>query len=153
MAYVVRSLIPLCSCHVLQVVNLQAQLASLKAQAGQGLGNGSGATLTPQEEKFPPCQQDRLGFFQSGDGRMRSFLPDTESMNYYNHELSESNCIRSSQMCNPHSGLNDENMSFGIEDDPSCAMGALDMQQSTWTSAYHDMEDLQSVTFAYLHGS
>ncbi|KAG1354901.1 LOB domain-containing protein CRL1-like [Cocos nucifera] len=144
-----------------QVVNLQAQVASLKAQAGQVLGNGSNATLTPQEEKlyqkFPPCQQDGQGFFQSGDGRMQSFLlnssTNTESMNYCNSELSESNSIQSSQMYNPHSGLTDENMPIGIEEDPCCATATLGMQPSTWTSAYHDMEDLQSVTFAYLHGS
>ncbi|XP_008775957.1 LOB domain-containing protein CRL1-like [Phoenix dactylifera] len=141
-----------------QVVNLQAQLASLKAQAAQeGLGNGSRATLTPQEDKlckkFPPFQQDGQVFFQTGDGRMLPpFHPNTESMNYYNNELLGANCIQSSQLYNPRSGSNDEDASFCTEDDPSCAMATLDMQPNTWTSAYHDMEDLQSVTFAYLHG-
>nr|XP_010904567.1 LOB domain-containing protein CRL1-like [Elaeis guineensis] len=146
-----------------QVVNLQAQLASLKAQAAQGLGTGStaNATPTPQEDKlyqkFPPYQQDGQGFFQSGDGRILSCLPNpsmnTKSMNYYNNELLGSSCIQSSQEYNPRSGINFDSMAFGIEDNSTCAMASLDMQPSSWRSAYHEMEDLQSVTFAHLNGS
>lgn len=139
---------------VLQVVNLQAQLASLKAQAAQGLGSGSATNQTPQEDKHSPFQQDGQRFFQTGDGRM---LPpfssissmSVENMNNYSSGPSDPNYLQSSQEYDRRYEISDDHMSFGTEGG-GFAMASPDIQASTWRSAYHDMEDLQSIALAYL---
>ncbi|XP_008787549.2 LOB domain-containing protein 29-like [Phoenix dactylifera] len=147
-----------------QVVNLQAQLASLKAQAaaqGCATASTSTSTSTSREEKlnnkFPPYQQDGQGFFQGGDLRTSQALVSDPMMNpeamlsYGNELLINPNFFQSSQECHPHSYATGDPISFSAGDNYSCAMASPDMQANTRRPAYHDMEDLQSVTFAYLH--
>ncbi|RWW33164.1 hypothetical protein BHE74_00018197 [Ensete ventricosum] len=119
-----------------QVVNLQAQLASLRAQAAQGLGSSTAADRTPREDKPPPYQQDNQSFFRTADGRTLPPFSSTPSMDL--------DTVVNSR----HYDVGDERISF---DDGSFAMASPGMQASSWTSAYHhDMEDLQSVALAYL---
>ncbi|URE32051.1 hypothetical protein MUK42_25803 [Musa troglodytarum] len=121
-----------------QVVNLQAQLASLKAQAAQGLGSGSATNQTPQEDKHSPFQQDGQRFFQTGDVRMlppfSSISPmSVENMNNYSSGPSDPNYLQSSQEYDRHYEISDEHMPFGTEGGGSFAMASPDMQASTWS--------------------
>ncbi|XP_072957839.1 LOB domain-containing protein CRL1-like [Typha angustifolia] len=136
-----------------QVVSLQAQLASLKAQAAQGHGNDS------TTNKAPHYQQDGLhSLFPKVDGRITPpMLPNslghTDDMsNYYSSGSSESNCMQSSQGYNPYSIMADEHLSLDVGgDNSSFGAASLEMQGGNWR--YQDMEDLESVAYAYLHRS
>ncbi|XP_020258730.1 LOB domain-containing protein 29-like [Asparagus officinalis] len=126
-----------------QVVNLQAQLTSLKAQAAmQDFGSSASS---PQEESFhnnfPPYQQDGHGFVQTQNSNAISnpSINGHENMVYSENVLFGSNFIGSSQ-----NSLSDEHFSFSTDDSSSCKMRPV---------MYDDMEDLQSVAFAYLQHS
>ncbi|KAJ8499626.1 hypothetical protein OPV22_010178 [Ensete ventricosum] len=109
-----------------QVVLLQAQLASLKAQARLALGNG---TTSPGEGIAPPALASNLST---------------------NHWLADSNSCRSSHDCNSHFA-----MVFRIQsEDAPRSMASLDVQAGPWrssssSSSYTDVEGLLSVAFAY----
>jgi len=124
-------------------VNLQAQLTSLKAQAEmQDFGSVSSTSSSPQEEtfynNFPPHQQEGHGFFQTQTSTPNP-SNNGENMLYYENVLLESNYMGSS--CNAYSNLSDEHVSFSTGDSSSGEMRPI----------YGDMEDLQSVAFAYIH--
>lgn len=72
-----------------------------------------------------------------------------ENMNNYSSGPSDPNYLQSSQEYDRHYEISDDHMSFGTEGG-GFAMASPDMQASTWRSAYHDMEDLQSIALAYL---
>ncbi|XP_019244756.1 PREDICTED: LOB domain-containing protein 29-like [Nicotiana attenuata] len=140
-----------------QVVNLQAQLASLKEQAAhQNLQNGSNYA-NPNYEKF----QDLQSWFHQSENsntNMSQFDSSLTSNNigstpyYGSHENMTSN--------NYHMGsyenmmLTKENMSSFEEG--SCSIDSYDMQtdhhNSQWTFQ-DDADDLQSVAFRYLQHS
>ncbi|XP_020085396.1 LOB domain-containing protein 29-like [Ananas comosus] len=136
-----------------QVVNLQAQLASLKAQAAQG-GHQNGPTNTSTQEYKPfnkasTYQQDGPFLFTNGDGKLTPPFFSNMSIdstptyaNYYSNGQFESNSAQSSHgNYGVNCDTNEEHTSFGDEDD-------------SWrSSGFHDMEDLQSVAYAYLHRS
>ncbi|XP_042513587.1 LOB domain-containing protein 29-like [Macadamia integrifolia] len=127
-----------------QVVNLQAQLASLKEQAAQGLVSGS-TTSGPQ---------DVQGLFHSEESKMQFHQNPTihdETMLNYNSGFMDPNSLGNHHY-NPVMP-DQENLSFTGFEDPSHAMASLDMQNNTRKWAFHDMEDLQSVAFSYLHRS
>lgn len=143
-------------------MNLQAQLASLKAQAAaQSCASASASTSTSREEKlnnkFQPYQQDGHGFFQGGDLRTSQPLVSEPVMNpetmlsYVDNGLLNPNSFQSSQEYYPRSYMTEDPISFSTDDNYSCAVASADMLANTRRPAYHDMEDLQSVTFAYLH--
>jgi hypothetical protein len=118
------------------VVNLQAQLESLKAQATQGYGDDSSIS-SPQKNNSGNIfsrylQEDQLFSHPT--------MPTTSSIKnedhpYSSHEHFTYTSTQSAQgygtdLCMPdYSNIN-----------PSCAV-----------QGYHDMEDLQSVAFAYLN--
>ncbi|XP_072974070.1 LOB domain-containing protein CRL1-like [Typha angustifolia] len=135
-----------------QVVNLQAQLASLKGQAAQGYANGSTSTSSPQEEESFINKH-----FESRDAMMpqqpsaSSSPVNSDSMLFYENLLLNSTSFQSSQGYDPHSYISDDQLSFDVDGNTSCAMATLGIQESDRRSAYHDMEDLQSVAFAYLN--
>lgn len=141
-------------------MNLQAQLASLKAQA-EAQSCASASTSTSREEKLnnklPSYQQDGQGFFQGGD-LIRTSQPlvsdpvmNPETMLSYDDGPLNPNSFQSSQEYYPHSYMTEDPISFSTGDNYSCAVASPDMQANSRRPAYHDMEDLQSVTFAYLH--
>ncbi|XP_020574560.1 LOB domain-containing protein 29-like [Phalaenopsis equestris] len=119
-----------------QVVSLQAQLASLKAhQAAQGAGNnihGLAEASVAQEagkayNRYAAYQQDVQGFMaQAMDERMNKPSSSNPMMN----------CESSSQ---------DDFISSSVEDESYCEMRTA--------YNYRDMEDLQSIAYAYLHRS
>lgn len=129
----------------LQIVNLEAQLASLKAQAAQGSNNGL----------------EEGGYFPA---RPQASVSDHMSMNpgamVYHGDISgllDSNSFLSSHFYPPqHSyscNMNDAGEFYfasGDTDTSSCAMASLDLQANARRSTYHDLEDLQSVAFGHL---
>ncbi|XP_043693249.1 LOB domain-containing protein 29-like [Telopea speciosissima] len=143
-----------------QVVNLQAQLDSLKAQAAQGLVNGS-TTSSPEDDdkfykKFPSYPQDFQGLFHSEESKMQfhqnpNIIHDETMKNYNTAGFMDPN-----SMSNYHNNpvIPEENLSFtGFEDPSHHAMAYLDMQNNTRKWALQDMEDLQSLAFSYLQSS
>ncbi|KAJ0963602.1 hypothetical protein J5N97_028724 [Dioscorea zingiberensis] len=104
-----------------QVVALQAQLASLKAQAAQSFVNFQDNKL--YYNKLP-------SYIEQQDGRHG--LLQLASQEYINGEHDQ----------NTNGVL--QGVSFGFDENFSCAMESHDMQA-------HDMEDLRSIAFSYLH--
>ncbi|KAF8401854.1 hypothetical protein HHK36_012801 [Tetracentron sinense] len=139
-----------------QVVNLQTQLASLKAQAAQSLINGSTTTSSLQEDKFYSkvlsYPQEVQSLFHSDDSNMvQQFHPNpsnnVEEMLFYDSGIMDLDSISD----NSNSVMPEGNVSFSGFEDPSHAMTSLDMQTNSRKWAFQDSEDLHSVAFAYLH--
>ncbi|KAJ4954252.1 hypothetical protein NE237_011035 [Protea cynaroides] len=129
-----------------QVVNLQAQLISLKAQAAQDLVSGSTTSSHPQDIQrlFHLLEESRIPpqFNQNPTNHAETMLNydsgymDPNSMGDYHNPV-----------------MPEENIWFTGFEDPSHAMASLDMQNKTRKWAFQDMEDLQSVAFSYLQPS
>ncbi|KAK1266725.1 LOB domain-containing protein 29 [Acorus gramineus] len=110
-----------------QVVILQAQLASLKAQATQhGVNhNSSSRSSSPQDDRFHPYQQEGHGFPQYEETKSQPFI---QNNGYYNNGFIE-NGHNSSMFVNQ------------IGDESSQSMDSF------------DMEDLRAVALAYMNHS
>ncbi|KAL6646388.1 hypothetical protein ACP70R_017996 [Stipagrostis hirtigluma subsp. patula] len=120
-----------------QVVNLQAQLESLKAQATQGYGDGS-LTSDPQREnreRLTPYTQDRRHFCNPTVPSNSSVK--NENQLYFANDWFTSASTHYSEGYELDLCMPDYNSS-----NPSHTMQG---------SGYHDMDDLQSVAFAYLN--
>ncbi|XP_042493321.1 LOB domain-containing protein 29-like [Macadamia integrifolia] len=132
-----------------QVVNLQAQLMSLKAQAAQSsLVSNVSTTSSPQ---FPSYPQDVQGLLHLEESRMPSqFHHQNPTMFNYNNGFMDPNSM--GDYNNPV--MPEENLSFtGFHEDPSHPMASLDMQNNNRKWAFQDTEDLQSVAFSYHQSS
>uniref|UniRef100_A0A0D9XAZ2 LOB domain-containing protein n=1 Tax=Leersia perrieri TaxID=77586 RepID=A0A0D9XAZ2_9ORYZ len=121
-----------------QVVSLQAQLESLKAQATQGYGDGCSIS-SPQKDSsgnmFTPILQDEQ-FFLSPTMASNSSVKNENKL-YFGNDHFDPTPAQSSQ------GLEAELwMSDYSNINPCCSVQG---------NGYHDMEDLQSVAFAYLN--
>ncbi|OEL21540.1 LOB domain-containing protein 29 [Dichanthelium oligosanthes] len=120
-----------------QVVSLQAELESFKAQATQGYGDGS-LTPNPQKEnceRLTPYMQDGQLFFHTTMASNSSVK--SESQLYFANDCFPSASTQYSEGYEPDLCMLNYNSS-----NPSCNMQG---------SGYHDMDDLQSVAFAYLN--
>ncbi|WOL07418.1 hypothetical protein Cni_G16159 [Canna indica] len=131
-----------------QVVNLQAQLASLKSQAAAAANQACS-----QEDKLPTAPGGALqGFFQTGDGRI--LPPLSSNISSMHADAMNSYAAAFPASSSSHYGGGEEHMAataFGAEEEGSFGMESPEgIQANTWRSAYHDMEDLQSVALAYL---
>ncbi|MQM20497.1 hypothetical protein Taro_053517 [Colocasia esculenta] len=150
-----------------QVVNLQAQLASLKSQAAQCHPNGvSAAAADPTggklSNRFSLYQQDALqGCFHGGDDDVKLLqLPLTsnppvngEDTSYYGSRMAaDLTCLQPSMAY--AADMANEHFSYG-SGDGSCAMNPMNnTQMNARKSSYQDMDDdLQSLAFAYLQHS
>ncbi|KAF9606136.1 hypothetical protein IFM89_023189 [Coptis chinensis] len=133
-----------------QVVNLQAQLACLKAQASQNLINGCSTTSSSSQGNISTySSEDVQGFFPSQDSRSQQ--PHLNSNNsaetlYHVNELMDPNPLLEYH----HIVMPGENCTlFNSLEDPSIA--SPDMHtNSTGKWGFHDAEDLQSVAFPYI---
>ncbi|KAF8392234.1 hypothetical protein HHK36_022576 [Tetracentron sinense] len=140
-----------------QVVNLQAQLAYLKAQAAQSLVNGFTASSPPEDKfygKFPSYPQDVQSLFRLDDSRIpQQFHPNPsnniEPMLYGNNGVMDPNPMGDYE----NSVMPGENVSVNNFEVPSHAMASYDMQTNTRKWAFQDTEDLQSAAFAYFQHS
>ncbi|KAL5981387.1 hypothetical protein ACLOJK_015442 [Asimina triloba] len=127
-----------------QVVSLQAQLATLKAQAAQNHFNSSAASV-PEEfcnRSFPSYQLNPHAFFHSeGSSSVESMLYSSENAPTDQNSMGDYN----------HSAVTEEHGSFADADD-SCfgIMGSGDAPISSRKWEFQDMGDLQSVAFAHL---
>lgn len=141
-----------------QVVNLQAQLASLKEQAAQSFPNVSGSSNTkPNDDhrtssygKIPShSPQDFQSWFQSQNSSM---MPQFDNLNISanigsycdQNEIMNMNSSGNYEMNSVH--LREENVSYS-----KYSMDSLhDMQTSNNQWSYRDdIDDLQSVAFGY----
>lgn len=142
----------------LQVVNLQAQLASLKEQAAQSLLNGS--TAGNLNEKFygklPSYQQDFQTWFQLENlNTVPQFDPNLTS-NLQTMPYSQNGIVDPSPVENyKNSTFPEENGSFTSFEEASHSMASLlDMQGNTRKWAYQDdADELQSMAFGYIRHS
>lgn len=133
------------------MVNLQAQLESLKAQASQGYTNGSSIS-NPQENDF----KTKFMAYQQGEARTpqpEESCPSVKNKSqcYFGDDLMACTSMQSSQGYNSRVYTPDYTASFNDESNPSCTMFSLDMQEDVQKNGYYDTEDLQSVAFAYLN--
>ncbi|RWV91425.1 hypothetical protein GW17_00046287 [Ensete ventricosum] len=121
---------PIYGC-VAHIFALQQQVASLEAQAAQGLGNGMTASLIREEDSLysalQPCQHDLQGFIDQAGPFSSSPPSDVECMNSYNNWNSEVNF-----------DMADEDLAMGIEKETPSPMACFDMQDDFWKSVYHD---------------
>ncbi|KAJ7972678.1 putative LOB domain-containing protein [Quillaja saponaria] len=139
-----------------QVVNLQAQLASLKEKAGQNFLNASAVNGNPNEKYYGKPndlhQQDLQSWFHSENSNMLlQFLPNlcsnSTTMPYY-----ENRTMHPNPMGNYENSLipAEENVSFSSYDEASHSMCSYDMQTNNrqyWPS--QDSDELQSLAFGY----
>ena len=140
-----------------QVVNLQAQLASLKEQAAQSLLNGSSAGNLNEKfyGKLPSYQQDFQSWFQLENlDTVPQFDPNlsgnSETMPY-----SQTGFVDPSLMENyKNSMFPEENISLASFEEPSHPMTSLEMQGNSRKWAYQDdADELRSVAFGYIRHS
>ncbi|URE46489.1 DUF260 domain containing protein [Musa troglodytarum] len=125
-----------------QVVTLEAQLASLKAQTAQGFVSGYSSIPRLEEDRY----SNKLPPYRPGESSALMTQPlaadapvNPEAMLCQDNELVDSNSFRSPQL-------------ELVDDNSSCAMASLDLEAYTWRSAHHhDMEDLHSVAFGRLN--
>ncbi|PWZ52573.1 LOB domain-containing protein 29 [Zea mays] len=120
-----------------QVVRLQAELESFKALAIQGCGDGS-LTSNPQKEnceRLAPYIQDGQLFYQPTMANNSSVK--SERQLYFANDCFTSTSTQHSE---------------GYEPD-ICMPDYYNNSNPSWTtqgSGYHDIDELQSVAFAYL---
>ncbi|KAL2540681.1 LOB domain-containing protein 29 [Abeliophyllum distichum] len=131
-----------------QVVNLQAQLASLKEQASQSLnGSNNGNPSDKFYNESHSFRQDVQSWFEScqNQDRMAQFY------NHMNNNMTDISYLQRSTM-NPivkceNPVFNEENISYD-------SMDSLEMQSNDRQWAFqNDIDDLQSVAFRYVQHS
>ena len=144
----------LCS---LKVVNLQAQLASLKElQAAQSFLNGS-ASANPNEKYYgnPSHPQDVQSWFQSEiSNMMQQFNPNINnnaSTMPYQENMSMSNSMGNYGNSNIPEEIN---ASYGCSyEEASHSMTSLDMNIYDKQWSLQETDDLQSAAFGYIQHS
>ncbi|XP_068647033.1 LOB domain-containing protein 29-like [Aristolochia californica] len=143
-----------------QVVNLQVQLASLKAQAAQTLVNGLNSSCSQEDksfDRFLSYQQSSNPLFQTESSRMvqqQAFMGTSvgvDSMLCYENGFADPSSL--SNYYYQSTGVEEHAASFITEDDTSHSMASFDMQTEQRKWPLQDMEDLQSVAFGYLRHS
>ncbi|KAJ8899448.1 hypothetical protein K2173_018422 [Erythroxylum novogranatense] len=126
-----------------QVVNLQAQLASLKEQAAQNFISAS-ATVNSRDNyhgKNPSFPQDLHSWFQSENPNM---VPQSQfysnpncNVPYFENEFLDPNSV---------GNYGNSTTSFNSFDEASQSMSSFDMQSD---NTYQEADDLRSVAFGY----
>ncbi|XP_022728228.1 LOB domain-containing protein 29-like [Durio zibethinus] len=135
-----------------QVVNLQAQLASLKEQAAQSTFNGS-VTTNPNYKyygKLPSQLQDVQSWFHPDNSSIapdfnpsassyceNGFLDPTSLGNYENSVISSG----------------EDHVSFTTSGQAPHSMSCFDMQTNNRQWTLQDVDDLQSMAFGYAQHS
>ena len=145
-------------CCILQVVNLQAQLASLKEHASQSLVNGT-TNANPNDRsngKFPCYAQDvQSNWLQSENlGMMPQFNSNFMATNLESLQngIMNMNTLGSYENSAPR----EENGSFSSFEETSYSMDSIDMQANysrQWAFRDDIDHDLQSVAFGYMQQS
>ncbi|KAK8588366.1 hypothetical protein V6N12_022812 [Hibiscus sabdariffa] len=130
------------------VVNLQAQLASLKEQAAQSVVNGVSVTVNPSDKyngKVPSQLQDVESWFHSGNPSM---APNFNPTNSYcaNDGFFDPNSLASYENSVSSSGEDHVYTTFG---QASHSVPSLDIQTDNRQWGFQGVDDLQSMAFEY----
>jgi len=135
-----------------QVVTLQAQLASLKAQALQGYTNGYSMSSTQQDNIYENKFMDYL------KGESRALHPaesctpvNDEGQHYFDSDTLTCTSMQSPQLHSPHKYKPEYAAYFNNDNDPSPAMFSSNLQQDVQKNVHYCTEELQSMAFAYLN--
>ncbi|KAL5561854.1 hypothetical protein UlMin_031601 [Ulmus minor] len=138
-----------------QVVNLQAQLASMKEQAVKScFPNGSG-TVNPNGKFHSHQQQDVHTWFDSENSNSASQINSNLSSNtgtmpgYYENCVTNQNSIGN----NEYLQIPDENVSYGSFEQASFSMSSLDMQPNYRQWGFQEADELHSMAFSYSQNS
>ncbi|KAG6783826.1 hypothetical protein POTOM_009501 [Populus tomentosa] len=131
-----------------QVVNLQAQLASLKEQAAQSFQNGS-ATTNPNDKYYgkPSYPQELQSWFQSeNSSTVPQLNPNnlTNNMPYCENGIMDPNSV---------GNYGNSSSSFDSFEEASHSMSSFDMQTDNLQWTYQHADDLQSMAFGYTQHS
>ncbi|XP_044501088.1 LOB domain-containing protein 29-like [Mangifera indica] len=140
-----------------QVVNLQAQLASLKEQASQSFLKGSAAP-NPNDKyygKLPTHPQDIYSWFHQENSNMGTqFNPNLNNDSTTNPYCDAGFNLNSNSFGNyENSVISGEDASFASFGEGSRSMSTLDMQTDNRQWNFQDTNDLQSVAFGYTQNS
>ncbi|KAL4353033.1 hypothetical protein GQ457_06G028880 [Hibiscus cannabinus] len=134
-----------------QVVNLQAQLASLKEQAAQtqSVVNGVSVTANPSDKcngKAPSQLQDVQSWFHSGNPSM---APNFNPTNSYcaNDGFFDPNSLANYE--NSASSSGEDHVSYTTFGQASQSMPSLDIQPDNRQWGFQGVDDLQSMAFGY----
>ncbi|KAH7577651.1 hypothetical protein ACOSP7_001372 [Xanthoceras sorbifolium] len=140
-----------------QVVNLQAQLASLKEQAAQSFLNGS-ATANPNDKcygRLPSQPQDVHSWFHQENSNIGTqFEPNLQNlatMIPYN----DNGFMNPNSLGNYENSINsgEDASSYGSFGETSHSMCAFDMQTDNRQWTFQDADDLHSLAFGYIQNS
>ncbi|KAL6217507.1 PREDICTED: LOB domain-containing protein 29-like [Fragaria vesca subsp. vesca] len=134
-----------------QVVNLQAQLASIKDQAPQSFVNGSEAVANPNQNCFPDLENSSNSVPQVNSDYHINY---GGTASYHENGIMSSNSIGSSNY-DQNSGIRDENASYGSFEEVSPPLqSSFNMQMNNrqyWGHYDRDVDELQSMAFSYQH--
>ncbi|KAK9035404.1 hypothetical protein V6N11_077446 [Hibiscus sabdariffa] len=133
----------------LPVVSLQAQLASLKEQAAQGIVNGGSVTANPNGRyhgKVPSQFQDVQSWFHSENPSM---APNFNPVNSYceNNGFSDPNSLANYE--NSVSSSGEDHVWYATFGQASHSMSSFDMQTNNRQWGFQEVDDLQSMAFGY----
>ncbi|KAK3193584.1 hypothetical protein Dsin_024894 [Dipteronia sinensis] len=140
-----------------QVVNLQAQLASLKEQAAQGFLNGS-ATANLNDKycgRLPSHPQDVHSWFHQENSNIGTHFEP----NFQNHvtmiPYNENGFMNPNSFGNYENSINsgEDASSYGSFAETSHSMCSLDMQTDNRQWTFQDSDDLHSLAFGYIQNS
>ncbi|XVF32423.1 hypothetical protein REPUB_Repub17cG0081400 [Reevesia pubescens] len=134
-----------------QVVNLQAQLASLREQAAQSIVNGS-VTANPNDKyygKLPSQFQDVQSWFHPDNSSIAPNLnPNCEN------EFLDPNTLGNYENSVISSGSEDHvSFTTPFGEAPPHSMSSFDMQTNNRQWSFQDVDDLQSMAFGYAQHS
>lgn len=141
----------------LQVVNLQAQLASLKEQAARSFTNCSTNANSSERfcGKFPSFDpQDVQSWFQSQNPNIIPQLDPNTASNFGNNPFYENGIANQNPMGNYENQMKvEENVSFSSFEEGSShhSMDSLDHVQANYRQwPLQDDDELQSIAFGYV---
>ncbi|XP_073026978.1 LOB domain-containing protein 29-like [Primulina eburnea] len=135
-----------------QVVNLQAQLASLREQAAQCIINSSNSA-NPNDQKFyngsHSCPQDVQSWWLSFQNQ--GTIPQFDANFHQSIENINHACYGNGSM-NPNPSVKYENSGLPEENSSFNSMDSFDhqMQSNNRQWPFQDEDDLQSVAFGYI---
>ncbi|KAL6654981.1 hypothetical protein ACP70R_005807 [Stipagrostis hirtigluma subsp. patula] len=135
-----------------QVVTLQAQLESLQAQASQVYAN---EPLVPIPQEFNVFN-NKFMTYQQGEDRMPHIAEScasvkSENKGYFGSKLLTCTSMQSSQGYNTDKCTRDYRSLFHGENDPTCTIFSVNLQEIVQKTGYYDAEDFQSVPSSYLN--
>ena len=141
----------------LQVVNLQAQLASLK-EAVQSILNGS-VTANPNDKyygKIPSQLQDVQSWFHPDNSSMAPDFNPNFSIHPNTNSYCENGFLDPTSLGNYENSVissGEDHISFITFGEAPHSVSSFDMQTNNGQWTFQDVDDLQSMAFGYAQHS